>query len=566
MNYKDEYTILGGLGDGKGGFAKVYKVRHNEFGYIRAIRVLKDPISDKDKYQKFLRECKILLNLGNGNHPNIVHINRPNVSDDYQGWVEMDFVDGEDLNDYLKKNEYFLPVSEVLHMVDEMSSALAYCHEDIYRYCIDPDKDQLERDPYDGSKWIIDESTRQSLIKEYRVIHNDIHSGNIMRRVDGSYILIDFGLSFNGEEDVRYSSRHENGAIEYKAPEKWENDQILSEQSDIYSFGVVMFECLAGRVPFPLDIHATNKTEAAFKLSKAQKEQAPPAIFDIRKFYFEQKFPNKVFKKDYPDWLEEAIFKCLQVDPAKRFRNGKELRDFVISHQQADSTINSKTIESLRKENEVIELKANKLAEDKEALERRISELENIPPSVVDNPETIKELRRVKKELEQTQSELSRTTEVIEEKEDEIHNKDKEIERLKSKSGSPQKGLTIALSILSLVLVAGLVLGFVMYSGLKNDYDRATYELKKLKEAVNNPASNSVDQSAEVARLEGLIKQKESEIVDLQGQLKTQASDDATVSELQGKLNTANSTISRLRSQLQEVTKERDALRAVINP
>ena len=70
-----------------------------------------------------------------------------------------------------------------------------------------------------------------------------------------------------------------------------------------------------------------------------------------------------------------------------------------------------------------------------------------------------------------------------------------------------------------------------------------------------------------MARLEGLIKQKESEIDDLQKQLKPQASDDATVSdELQGKLDTANSTISSLRSQLREVTKERDALRAVINP
>lgn len=563
MIFLNEYTILGELG--KGGFAKVFKVRHNELGYLRAIRVLNEPITDEHNktYQKFLRECKVLLRLGNGNHRNIVHIYQPRLLENH-ALVEMDFVDGMDISRYLKENGNYLPVSEVLQMVDEMSSALAYCHEDIYKFCIDPDEDQLECDPYDGSKWIIDDNTRRHLINKYKVIHNDIHSGNIMRRDDGSFVLLDFGLAIEGEEVVKSSSRHDNGAPEYMSPEKWDNETVLSEQSDIYSFGVVMYEYLAGRVPFVCKGNSFNDRKQLYEAIK--NKTGLPSISELRSSFYEQKYPGKVFKKDYPEWLEEAILKCLQIDPAKRFRNGKELRDFIISHQQADSTINSKTVESLRREKEEIELKANKLAEDKEALERRINELKNTPPSVVDNPETIKELRRVREGLEQTQSELSRTNDVIKEKEDEIHNKDKEIERLKSKSGGQKKGLTIALSILSLVLAAGLVFGFILYSGLKNDYYRATNELNNLKGAVNNSSSSSVDQSAEVARLEGLIKQKESEIDDLQKQLKTQAGDDATVSELQGKLNTANSTISSLRSQLREVTKERDALRAVINP
>ena len=74
MSFLKEYTLLGELG--KGGFAKVYKVRHNELGYIRAIRVLNEPITDEHSrtYQKFLHECKVLLRLGNGSHRNIVHI------------------------------------------------------------------------------------------------------------------------------------------------------------------------------------------------------------------------------------------------------------------------------------------------------------------------------------------------------------------------------------------------------------------------------------------------------------------------------------------------------------
>ena len=410
MIFLNEYTILGELG--KGGFAKVFKIRHNELGYLRAIRVLNEPITDEHSktYQKFLRECKVLLRLGNGNHRNIVHIYQPRLLENH-ALVEMDFVDGMDISRYLKENGNYLPVSEVLQMVDEMSSALAYCHEDIYKFCIDPDEDQLECDPYDGSKWIIDDNTRRHLINKYKVIHNDIHSGNIMRRDDGSFVLLDFGLAIEGEEVVKSSSRHDNGAPEYMSPEKWDNETVLSEQSDIYSFGVVMYEYLAGRVPFVCKGNSFNDRKQLYEAIK--NKIGLPSISELRSSFYEQKYPGKVFKKDYPEWLEEAILKCLQIDPAKRFRNGKELRDFIISHQQADSTINSKTVESLRREKEEIELKANKLAEDKEALERRINELKNTPPSVVDNPETIKELRRVREELEQTQSELSRTNDVI---------------------------------------------------------------------------------------------------------------------------------------------------------
>ena len=330
-NFLKEYTILAELG--QGGFAKVYKVRHNALGYIRAIRVLSEPVTDESSrtYQKFLRECKVLLRLGNGCHRNIVHIYQPRLLENH-ALVEMDYVDGKDLTHYLQDNGNFLPADEVLRMVEQMSSALAYCHEDIYRFCMDPDEDQLENDPIDGSKWIIDEAKRQQLIEKYKVIHNDIHSGNIMRREDGSFVLLDFGLAITGGDDVRNSSRHDNGAVEYKAPEKWDDEALLTEQSDIYSFGVVMYEYLAGRVPFPFDKTIPNRTEATFKVCKAHKEQVPPPIFDLRRACFEAKHPGRTYEKDYPEWLEAAIMKCLEKDPAKRFRNGKDLHEFVMQH------------------------------------------------------------------------------------------------------------------------------------------------------------------------------------------------------------------------------------------
>ncbi len=382
MAFLQEYTMLDELG--RGGFASVYKVRHNDLGYVRAIRVLKDIIVAKHgedpkkskTYQKFLNECRVLLRLGNGNHPNIVHIYKPDLLES-KALVEMDYVDGQDLLHYLKQNDNFVPTDEVISMARQISSALAYCHEDIYRYCMDRELDHLQDDPNDGSRVLLDDATKQRLIDKYKVIHNDLHSGNIMRRENGDFVLLDFGLAINGDEVVLSSSRHANGAPEFKSPEKWDDDSILTEQSDIYSFGIVLYQYLAGRVPFPYNTSTSGGFRAEAELCKAHQEATPPSIEDLRREMYERKFEGQTYERDFPVWLEEAILKCLNKKPEDRFRNGKELYEFIISHtsQTTEPEFSSASMESDSESEERIAMLENKLSLTKDELARAKKEI-----------------------------------------------------------------------------------------------------------------------------------------------------------------------------------------------
>lgn len=343
MPFLEEYTLLDELG--QGGYATVYKVRHNNLGYIRAIRVLNAIIArgETDKtYQKFLKECRLLLKLGNGNHPNIVHIYQPLLKAQ-RAIVEMDFVDGKDLYHYLEEKRSFVEIKDVLRLLSDIGSALAYCHEDIYKFCMDKDEDKLQDDPEDGSKVLLDNETKQRLINKYRVIHNDIHSGNIIRREDGSYVLLDFGLAIVNDK-VSRASQIQGGVPEFKSPEKWDNEKILTPQSDIYSFGVVLYEYLAGRVPFKLE---NQSFPALNDLMRSHKKKNPPSIFEFRKAAFEHSHPGETYEKDYPEWLEILIMKCLSKSTKDRFKNGKELYSFVLEHINHET---NSQIEYLRQE------------------------------------------------------------------------------------------------------------------------------------------------------------------------------------------------------------------------
>ena len=174
-----KFVILKRIGGGK--HAEVYKVRH-EKGYVCAIKVFKDTIDsfEDKKYTSFMNEWMMLKKIGNGLHPNIIRIGQAYVEEGRM-FYEMDLVHGVTLQQYVEKTK-FIPMDMVHTFIKDVVGAIAFCHHDIYEFQMDIKKDHLTVNREDGGKVILDEEKIKYLIHKYAVIHNDLHSGNIMLR------------------------------------------------------------------------------------------------------------------------------------------------------------------------------------------------------------------------------------------------------------------------------------------------------------------------------------------------------------------------------------------------
>lgn len=424
---------------GKGAFAQIYKVRHKDLGYIRAIKVLTEEVNegeDDKVYKTFLRECSLLLRLGNGGHPNIIRIYQPRKIEG-KALVEMDYIDGMTFESFVSDKK-FVPVEEVFRFVREIGSALAYCHVDCYRYMMNPD----EKD-----------SSAGDLIRKYGVAHNDIHSNNIMKKdLDGSYVLLDFGLAIQNEKAVKSSSRGD-GAAEYLPPEKWAGQRISNEKAvDIYGFGILIYQMLTGRVPFVLDPEEYRKDSLkTLNTIRAQHEnERPGEILPLRKAAYEKVTGLSDYEQDYPEWLEELVYKCLEKKPENRFHDAKELLAFFDSHMQDDLSSADKTVESLKKANRALRQKINESGIRGNETERAVTSGKlhgtvmglSILSGVLAVALAVFGIKYHNAKgtvTEEQSSEISRLVELVRQREREISEKDMEISTLKSEMGQDKR-------------------------------------------------------------------------------------------------------------------------------
>ena len=192
-----------------GGMADVWQATDLQLTRTVAIKLLKPHLAAESTLaERFRREAIAAANL---NHYNIVTVYDA-IEDNGRQAVIMEFVDGESLRERLDR-EKTLSINSVLSIGYSVCSALEAAH-------------------------------KQGLI------HRDVKPGNILINTSKRVMLTDFGIAkaLDGDEDLT-SENIMMGTAKYLSPEQVRGDS-LDARADLYSLGLVMYECLAGKVPF----------------------------------------------------------------------------------------------------------------------------------------------------------------------------------------------------------------------------------------------------------------------------------------------------------------------------
>lgn len=246
---------------GVGGMAVVYKAFDDKLKRNVAIKVLQDDVAmDAESRRRFRTEYQAVAMLS---HPNIRAVYDVVSSGDTE-YIVMEFVDGINLKQYLKKKGV-LSWKEALHFATQIARALSHAH----------------------SKGII---------------HMDIKPQNIMLPKDGTVKVADFGIAMVENAPEQPDSDEAVGSIHYISPEQARGESI-DARTDIYSLGVVLYEMLTGKLPYD---GATAAEVAVQQMSLMP--DAPTAL-----------------NPEIPEELEEITLKAMQIDPAERYQSAEDM-------------------------------------------------------------------------------------------------------------------------------------------------------------------------------------------------------------------------------------------------
>jgi serine/threonine protein kinase len=329
-----------------GGQGSVYKGRRIGEIFV-AVKLLPTPIYAEDEndkhYKDFINEVEKLKKVNQVSNPNVVKILNSGITESGSlPFIEMEFIEGPDLAELLtEKNTPVFTIPEAIKVAYQLANALSHCHR-------------------------------------VSVKHGDIKSNNVKFNINtGNYMLLDFGLAIMSDEQRRSSLRNA-GAVEFMAPEQSEG--TLLPQSDVYSYGIILYELLAGTVPFKLN---DNGQTARNAVMIAHLEQEPPDLLALRKKNMPLNWPEDQRRRELqvPGWLLTLISKCLQKNPADRYADGTELRE-VIQHSVISVKDDTESALILQNEKDALELKLQEEAAKTSRLQQEITQLKNSQAAV----------------------------------------------------------------------------------------------------------------------------------------------------------------------------------------
>ncbi|MEW6401699.1 MAG: serine/threonine-protein kinase, partial [Chloroflexota bacterium] len=204
------YRIIEQLG--QGGMATVFKAYHASLDRYVALKVLHPAFNEDQTFTaRFQREARVVARL---EHAHIVPV-YDYAEHEHRPYLVMKFIEGETLKARLGRGP--LTSHEIAKVVDAVGSALAYAH-------------------------------RQG------ILHRDIKPSNVLIATDGEMYLADFGLARIAQAgESTLSSDSIMGTPQYISPEQAMGKKDLDAGTDIYSFGVMLYEMVVGQVPFSAD-------------------------------------------------------------------------------------------------------------------------------------------------------------------------------------------------------------------------------------------------------------------------------------------------------------------------
>lgn len=254
------YKIIGQIG--AGGMATVYEAYQEKLDRHVAIKWMHASfIQDRQFVGRFEREARIVARL---DHPNIVPIYDYDTQDN-RPYLVMKYIDGQTLKDHMAESP--LTLSEIVSVMNTVASTLDYAHAQ-------------------------------------GVLHRDLKPSNIILDENGIAYLTDFGLAritHQGESTLSVDSML--GTPHYISPEQALGDKTLDGRTDVYSFGVLLYEMLVGRLPFTAD--------------------TPYAIVH-KHIYASPPVPSSL-NPDIPPAVERVLLKALAKTPSDRYPSATAL-------------------------------------------------------------------------------------------------------------------------------------------------------------------------------------------------------------------------------------------------
>ncbi len=259
------YAIIDKIG--AGGWGDVYRARDERLDREVALKVLSaQALENETSRKRFRKEAMVLSRL---NHPNIATI----LDFDTQEGVDflvMEYISGTNLHNTLEKAQ--LSEKDVIQVAMQIATALDEAHS-------------------------------------MGIVHRDLKPANVLLTPKGVVKVLDFGLAKllhpPGNEPAAHLSTETNmviGTVPYMSPEQLRTDSV-DGRSDIYSFGVTLYEMATGRRP-----HVQTQP---ISLVDAILHEIPPPPVEIR--------------KDLSPQLQHVILKCIEKDPENRYQSVKDL-------------------------------------------------------------------------------------------------------------------------------------------------------------------------------------------------------------------------------------------------